>query len=445
MIGLILAGGSGTRLWPLSRELHPKQFLRFGSSDTLLQQTVKRASHHCEELVVVTGEAQYFMVKHQLEGLGIKDRNIIREPAGRNTAPAIALGCRFILDSYGDENILAMPSDHIMDSSFFQEAKKAEKHTDRYLCTFGVKPTHPSTGYGYIKLGERKDGGYLVERFLEKPDAKTAEELLRRGGYLWNSGIFLFRASLILEEFRAHLPEIHRHLTSVEGLLARYEELPTISIDHGIMEKTEKAVVLPFEKGWRDVGSWKSVYELLGKDERGNASKGDVLSMDTENSLIMGEDRLIAAIGLRDMVIVDTKDALLAAPKDRAEEVKEVVEKLRRENRSEAMVHTTVYRPWGYYTVLESGERYKVKRLTIYPKKAISYQMHYHRAEHWIVVKGTARITKEDTVVNVHENESIYVPKSTRHKVENPGKVELHIIEIQTGEYIEEDDIIRFD
>jgi mannose-1-phosphate guanylyltransferase/mannose-6-phosphate isomerase len=429
----------------MSRGLYAKQFLSFGSSRSLLQESVEKAARYCEDVMIVTSDAQYFLVKHQLEGFNIKDENILIEPVGKNTAPAIALGCRFIQGSYGDENVLVMPSDHIIDESFFKTAKKAEVHANKYLCTFGVKPTYPSTGYGYIKMGTKKGDGYLIEEFLEKPEVKKAERFVSSGDYLWNSGIFLFNVKKVLKEFKAHLPEIYKHLSSVDSFLKNYEGLPAISIDYGIMEKARDVMVFPFEKEWRDIGSWESVYELLEKDENHNVKKGDVLCLDTEDSLILGDDRLITTIGMKDMVLVDTKDALLIACKDNAEEVKKIVERLKKEKRNEAKLHTTVYRPWGYYTVLEKGGRYKVKRLTLYPKRSISLQTHHHRAEHWIVVKGTARITKEGEVILVHENESIYVPKSTKHKVENPGKVDLHIIEIQTGEYVEEDDIERFE
>ncbi len=445
MIALILAGGSGTRLWPLSRALFAKQFIGFDSDLSLLQETVKSAAQHTDDTVIVTNDAQYFLVKHQIESFGIDDENIIKEPIGKNTAPAIALGSKFIEEKYGDTNVLVMPSDHILDDSFFETAKKAEEFSSHYLCTFGVKPTFPSTGYGYIKLGEKKGGGYLADGFFEKPEREQAEKYLSSGEYLWNSGIFLFNIKRLFKEFKSYLPEIHSHLSSAEALLENYSKLPNTSIDFGIMEKSQSIMVFPFEKGWSDVGSWESVYSILEKDKDNNSIKGDVLTLDSKDSLIYGGDRLIAAIGIEGLVIVDTKDALLISQKRKAENVRKIVESLRKSNRPEASLHTTVYRPWGYYTLLESGHRYKVKRIAIYPGKSISLQLHHHRAEHWIVVKGTAKITKNGKVVHVHENESIYVPKSTRHRVQNEGKVDLQIIEIQTGEYVEEDDILRFD
>jgi mannose-1-phosphate guanylyltransferase/mannose-6-phosphate isomerase len=445
MIALILAGGSGTRLWPLSRSLYAKQFINFNSDISLLQETVKKAVKHCEDVVIVTNDSQYFLVKHQVQDFKVKDENILREPVGKNTAPAIALGCKFIEEKYGSNDVLVMPSDHIISDTFFKTAKKAEAHCKRYLCTFGVKPSFPSTGYGYIRLGKKQGEGYLADGFFEKPELKQAERYLSEGNYMWNSGIFLFNIKKLFEEFEKHLPEVHNHLSSMSELLENYKGLPSISIDFSVMEKAKDLMIFPFTEGWKDVGSWESVYELLEKDINSNAKKGEVLALDTKNSLIMGEDRLIATIGLRDLILVDTKDALLVADRSKAEDVKKIVKKLTEENRTEAALHSTVYRPWGYYTLFESGHRYKVKRIAIYPGKSISLQLHHHRAEHWIVVKGTARITKDGDVVTVHENESIYVPKSTEHRVENVGKVDLQIIEIQTGEYVEEDDIVRFD
>jgi mannose-1-phosphate guanylyltransferase/mannose-6-phosphate isomerase len=445
MIALILAGGSGTRLWPLSRALFAKQFISFDSELSLLQQTVKSAGQHADEIVIVTNDAQYFLVRHQVEKFGIDKENIITEPVGKNTAPAIALGSRFIEEKYGDNNVLVMPSDHILDDSFFETAKKAEEFCTKYICTFGVKPTFPSTGYGYIKLGEKSGTGYLAEGFFEKPELGQAKKYLSSGEYLWNSGIFLFNIKRMFKEFESNLPEIHSRLSSTRELLENYSDLPNTSIDFGIMEKSLDIMVFPFEKGWRDVGSWESVYSILKKDGDNNSIKGDVLALGSKDSLIYGDNRLIATIGINGLVIVDTKDALLVSQKTKAEDVKKIVEKLKKSNRAEAELHTTVYRPWGYYTLLESGYRYKVKRIAIYPGKSISLQLHHHRAEHWIVVKGTAKITKDGEVVLVHENESIYVPKSTRHRVKNEGKVDLQIIEIQTGEYVEEDDILRFD
>jgi len=444
MIATILAGGSGQRLWPISRERYPKQFLSINTDKSLLQEPVEGIPTSIEEIIVVTNKEQYFHVCYQLEDMGIGDDCILTEPMGRNTAPAIALACVYIKENFGDDTVLVLPSDHILSDKFFKILPAAKKLAKDCIVTFGITPTSPATGFGYIKLGEPLDNGFKVERFTEKPSRKKAEKFLKDGHYLWNSGIFLFQTSLMEEEFKTHLPAIHRYMTSSKVLLENYEKLPSISIDYGIIEKSARVAVIPFQGTWHDVGSWKGVYNILKKDGSGNAIRGDAINIDTSNSLIFGEERLITTIGLDNIAIVDTKDALLVADKSRTEEVRKIIDGLKKEKRSEYQEGITVYKPWGYYTVLENGERYKVKRLCIYPGKGISHQMHHHRAEHWIVVRGTAKVTKGDDVIFVHENESIYVPKSTPHRLENPGKVNLHIIETQTGEYLEEDDIIRF-
>jgi mannose-1-phosphate guanylyltransferase/mannose-6-phosphate isomerase len=441
---VVLAGGSGQRLWPISRERYPKQFLSINTKKSLLQATVERISRHMDDVLVVTNKDQYFHVRYQLEDIGLRDENILTEPIGKNTAPAIALASTYIKENFSDDNVLILPSDHILSEGFFKTVDDAKGLAEDYIVTFGIAPTSPATGYGYIKYSTAIGPGFKVKRFTEKPSLKKAKEFLQDGHYLWNSGIFLFQNSLMGEEFRTHLPVVHRYMASPKTLLENYRNLPAISIDYGIIEKSSRVAVMPFKGAWHDVGSWKSIYDILQKDGAGNAIHGDVVNIDTENSLIFGGDRLIATIGLDNIAIVDTKDALLVAGKSRTEEVKTVIEELKKEKRPEYREGTTVYKPWGYYTVLEDGERYKVKRLCIYPGKGISHQMHQHRAEHWIVVRGTAKVTKGDEVLFVHENESIYVPKSTAHRLENSGKVSLHIIETQTGEYLEEDDIIRF-
>lgn len=440
MKGVILAGGSGTRLWPLSRELYPKQFLCLTGEKSLLQQTVERTLKYLDEVIIVTNKNLYFQVWHQVKDLGISKDSILIEPTARSTAPAIALASVFL----GEGEMLVLPSDHIIGEDFYNLARKARPLAEKYLVTFGVKPSYPATGYGYIKPSKKLENGYEVERFIEKPSKKEATKLIKENCF-WNSGIFLFSIPLLIEEFMEHLPEIGQYLNSYEEMLQNYEKLPNISIDYGIMEKSKKVAVVPYAGKWLDIGSWESVYRVLEKDEKGNAVKGDVIALETEGSLIYGDRRIISAIGVKDMLIVDTEDALLVAKKEKSQEVKQVFEELRRKGRGECKLHRTVYKPWGYYTTLEENERYKVKRLCIYPGKSISLQMHFHRAEHWIVVKGTAKITKGEEVIYLHENESIYVPKTTKHRVENPGRVDLHIIEIQTGEYLGEDDIVRFE
>lgn len=445
MKAVILAGGSGKRLWPLSREEYPKQFLSIQGERSLLQETIERVSKFIDEIIVVTNERQYFHVLYQLEDMGLDSCFVLKEPEGKNTAPAIALATAFIMEKYGDDLVLVLPSDHVISDEFFKLAKKAESLASDHICTFGIDPTFPSTGYGYIKFGEKEGVGYKVEKFVEKPSFKKAEEYINDGHYLWNSGIFLYKASLLKKEFKKHLPDIHKYMESSEKLMANYKKLPRISIDYGIIEKSDKIAALKFQGKWQDIGSWNSVYDILEKDSKGNAVQGDAINIDTKNSLVFGDSRLVATIGLDDMTIIDTKDVLLVAKKDKSQDVKKIIEKLKEDGRMEYKLGTTVYKPWGYYTVLEEGDRYKVKRLALYPGKSISHQLHHHRAEHWIVVKGTAKVTKGEEEIFVHENESIYVPKSTKHRMENPGKVNLHIIETQTGEYIEEDDIIRLE
>ena len=447
MIVLILAGGSGTRLWPLSRELYPKQFLSVNSKSSLLRSTAELAREHADDLVVATNREHFFYVRDEIGDIVSRD-NIILEPCRRNTAPAIALASLFIAENYGDRSFLAMPSDHVLSREFFDAVAEAEPLAKEHLVTFGINPWHPATGYGYIKPGEALSPGYRVEKFIEKPSPEKAEQLLKEG-CLWNSGIFLLTPSVLMEEFKAHAPGIAGYMHSYKELLSNYDKLPEISIDYAIMERSSRSVVVPYRGEWRDIGNWKSVYEIMPKDAGKNAVKGEALLRETRNCLIYGGYRLIACLGVENLAIVDTKDALLVADKEKAEDVKWIAEELSAKGRSEARLHTTVHKPWGYYTLLEEGERYRVKRLCIYPGRSISLQRHHHRAEHWIVVRGTARVIKEENgklvEVFVHENESIYMPKSVKHRLENPGKVDLHLIEIQTGEYIEEDDIERFE
>ncbi len=438
---VVLAGGSGKRLWPVSRELYPKQFMSFDSK-SLLQQTVERAEKYAEDIYVVTNDAQYYYVKYQLEGR-VNEENILKEPVGRNTAPAIALSCKYIQETAGDGKVLVLPSDHLISDSFFDTVKKAEGCTER-ICLFGIKPSYPATGYGYIKAGKESGFGFEIEKFIEKPELELAGKLVAEG-CLWNSGIFLFDISAMMEEFESNLPELYTYMGSFKELLANYHNVPNISIDRGIIEKVKTASVFLFNGEWKDIGSWQSIYEVYGKDDKNNALRGKVTALDTEDCLIWSEDRLTAALGLKDIIVVSTRDALLVAHMTRAEDVKQLVEELKNKNYVEALQHTTVYRQWGYYTILEKGPMYKVKKLCIFPGSSISHQKHYHRAEHWIVVKGTAKVIKDGQEIFLHENESIYVSKSVTHSIENPGKIELHIIEVQTGEYIEEDDIVRIE
>jgi len=382
------------------------------------------------------------------------------EPCRRNTASAIALGVKYLLDveEIKDEVIFVVPSDHIVfpEEKLLNTFKLAETYARKgWIITFGVVPSRPETGYGYIEAGERIGKGFKVSKFHEKPDLDTAKLYLELGNFYWNSGMFAFSLRTILEEFRKHAPEIYDFITSTKNyadFVSKFSEMPDISIDYAVMEKTDKAVVLPLNVNWSDVGSWDSVYEVLDKDEDGNVKRGKVVSLDTKDSLIFSSKRLVSTIGVDDLLIVETDDVVLITKKGRSQDVKKLVSELKKNPDYANLVefHTTVFRPWGSYTELERGERYRIKRITVKPGEALSLQRHYHRSEHWIVVKGTAKVILEDGNGNlqeffVKENESIFVPKTRKHRLINPGKIDLEIIEVQVGEYVEEDDIERFE
>ncbi len=451
---MILAGGGGTRLWPLSRKNYPKQFLKIYNERSLLRQTADRLLRVVppEDLIVMSNNAYRFYVKTELGEVP----HMILEPECRNTAPAIALGMKYCREKLGctdEEVIFLSPSDHVIkpDDRFAHSMRKAGEVARRgHIVTFGVKPDKPETGYGYLKGGTLlEDMGedslcLRVEQFTEKPDSAVAERYFRDGSYFWNSGMFAFSIGTMEEEMRRHVPEIGGMLDlDYEDLLERFERMPDISIDYAVVERSDRVVVLPFDAYWNDIGSWDSLYEVMEKDGNGNVTSGDVLALETRGSLILGSKRQISTIGIEDCLIVETSDALLVAKRGNAQKVKEVVTTLRRNTRTEAEEHVTTHRPWGTYTVLENGPRYKIKRIMVKPGEQLSLQMHYHRSEHWVVVRGTAKVTIGDTEVFVHENESAYVPKSTLHRLENPGKVPLEIIEVQNGEYVGEDDIVR--
>lgn len=461
---IVLAGGSGTRLWPLSRKNFPKQFLKLklskdGQSESFFQKTLKRILLFPDpEIFVVTNENYKFYISSQIEeiisSLDMKPNiEIILEPAQKNTAPAIALALRYALDKgiSQDEAFLVCPSDHLIypDIEFLSYINIAEKIAkDGYMITFGIVPKKPETGFGYIKVREYEGikDFYKVEKFVEKPDINTANKYIKEGCYYWNSGMFAFTANSIIEEFRHQIPQLANLFDiSLQSAIDNFIKLPDISIDYAVMEKTKKAVLVPFNIFWSDIGSWESLYDVLDKDEHGNAINADSVNINTKNTLIIGNKRLITTIGLEDSIIVETEDALLIAKKGECQKVKDIVNILSEKHLSQVEEHVTSYRPWGSFTLLEKGVRYKIKRITVNPGASLSLQMHYHRSEHWIVVKGTAKVIIGDKEIYVHENESVYVPKSTLHRLENPGKVILEIIEVQVGEYVEEDDIKRFD
>lgn len=446
---IILAGGTGTRLWPLSRTEYPKQFLKLGNHQTLFHQTFLRALKltRASDIFVLTNPSYAHMIKGEMD-----ESQILFEPAQRNTAPAIAYALKYLMEKEGgkkDEVLFISPSDHVMDSEtgFCEAVQRAEMAArNGAIVTFGIKPSCAEVGYGYIEAGEDLEGIYRVNRFVEKPDLKTAEKYVESGDYFWNSGMFVFQIGTMLEELKAHSPEIFSFMQQPWDLfLESFEKMPEISIDYAVMEKTERAVVLPLSLSWSDVGSWDKVYDLLPKDAYQNAKVGQIVDIDTKNSLIFGDQRLIATMGVENMVIVETSDAIFIGKKEESQRIKEMIVQLKMRARKEVKEHVTTHRPWGTFTVLDVGARYKIKKIAVYAGQTLSLQFHHHRSEHWVIVKGTAKVTIGDQETFVHENESIYVPKGALHRVHNPGKIPLEIIETQVGEYLGEDDIIRLE
>ncbi|MCG6202399.1 mannose-1-phosphate guanylyltransferase/mannose-6-phosphate isomerase [Psychromonas antarctica] len=460
---VIMAGGTGSRLWPLSRELYPKQFLTVTGNESMLQQTVARLSgiEHVAP-VLICNEEHRFIAAEQMRLGGYEHGGIILEPVGRNTAPAIALAALQAVNNAIDGEdpvLLVLAADHIIENeqAFKATVEKALPFAEKgQLVTFGIVPTAPETGYGYIKSGSQDGDAFSVSEFVEKPDLATAEEYLASGNYYWNSGMFLFKASRYLEELQKFAPDMldvckraiatpSQDVEFIRVDKAIFATCPDNSIDYAVMEKTNLAMMVPMDAGWSDVGSFSALWEVSAKDENNNLIKGDVITVDSTNNYIYAENKLVTTVGVDNLVIVETKDAILVASKDKVQDVKEIVNQLKAAGRTEHKLHREVYRPWGKYDSIDAGQRDHVKRITVKPGEKLSIQKHHHRAEHWIVVSGTASVLNGDKTILVTENESTYIPLGTIHALENPGKIPLEMIEVQTGSYLGEDDIVRFE
>ena len=467
IVPVILCGGSGTRLWPMSRELYPKQLLSLVGEQSLLQATLSRLEgiSDLDDPILVCNEEHRFMVAEQLRQSGIEPKGIILEPVGRNTGPAAAVSALMAAEKGNDPTLLVLPADHIIQrpEAFQQAVGIAQQASESGgLITFGVVPDRPETGFGYIKveglnkaLGSNEPVILPVLEFVEKPDAPRAKEYLESGRYFWNSGMFMFKASRYLEELESVAPDMVRHCRAAYGQGSKdldffrleaesFRACPKDSIDYAVMEKTRSSQVVPLNAGWNDVGSWSALWEIDERDEHGNVCKGDVLVHDASECYLASNNRLLVGIGLKGVVVVETTDAVLVADMHKDQEVKAVVEALKSRDRGEVTVHRRVYRPWGSYENVDAGERFQVKRIIVNPGSVLSLQMHHHRAEHWVVVRGTARIVQGDKEYVLSEDQSTYIPLGTLHRLENPGKIPLELIEVQTGSYLGEDDIIRY-
>jgi mannose-1-phosphate guanylyltransferase/mannose-6-phosphate isomerase len=461
---VILAGGSGTRLWPLSRQHYPKQLLKLFGDKTMLQQTLMRLDGlpNLASPVVVCNVEHRFMVAEQLNEIGISDSVILLEPSARNTAPALTLAALQARELETNPTLLVLSADHmIYDVNAFQSAVKTAiiMADQNRLVTFGVQPTHPETGYGYIKTDQMSsniEGSFFVEKFVEKPDLKTAEEYIKAGGYYWNSGMFVFKTDTFLKELQIHSPAIVtaaenawtksvRDLDFIRVNKEAFAAAPNISIDYALMEKSANVVCVPLNAGWSDVGDWKSFWDVSQKDNSGNSFIGDSIDVDSTNTLVFSHDKLVATLGLDNVMIINTPDAVLVADKSQAQHVKAIIAQIQEQKRSEHLQHREIYRPWGCYDAIDSGDRYQVNRIRVKAGASLSLQLHYHRAEHWIVVKGTALVQKGDEVLFLSENESTYIPVGVKHRLSNPGKIPLEIVEVQSGSYLEEDDVIRYE
>ncbi|WP_286670287.1 mannose-1-phosphate guanylyltransferase/mannose-6-phosphate isomerase [Shewanella acanthi] len=468
LVPIIMAGGTGSRLWPLSRDLYPKQFLKLTGDESMLEQTVTRLQglEH-QDPILICNEEHRFIAAEQMRLGGFSHSGIILEPVGRNTAPAIALAALQALKQFEanpkneEPMLLVLAADHVIkdEAAFCESIEKAVPFAQAdKLVTFGIVPITPETGYGYIKRGEVQgdNAGFRVAQFVEKPNLATAQDYLASGEYYWNSGMFLFKASTYLAELKAHRPdmfsaceqamaETQADLDFIRVDKAAFEACPDDSIDYAVMEKTTQAVVVAMDCGWSDVGSWSALWEVSDKDEYGNACRGDVINLNTRNTYVHATEKLVTTIGLDDLVIVETKDAILVAKQSEVQQVKKIVDQLKIEERREWQHHREVYRPWGKYDSIDNGDRFQVKRITVKPGEKLSIQMHHHRAEHWIIVTGTAKVTNGDKELLLTENQSTYIPVGVIHALENPGKVPLELIEVQSGSYLGEDDIVRFE
>ncbi|EOV4648268.1 mannose-1-phosphate guanylyltransferase/mannose-6-phosphate isomerase [Vibrio parahaemolyticus] len=456
---VIMAGGTGSRLWPMSRALHPKQFLRLTSEYSMLQETALRVGGVTQQNnIVICNEDHRFLAAEQLREI---DRlgNIILEPVGKNTAPAIALAAFQLSQTDPEALMLVLAADHVIQDrlAFEKSVLVAQLAAEKgKMVTFGIVPTHAETGYGYIRRGGKVDEGFEVEQFVEKPSKELALQYVDAGDYYWNSGMFMFKASRYLEELKLHRPDIYsvceQAMKTTTGDLDFtrisediFNECPSDSIDYAVMEKTQDAVVIPLDAQWSDVGAWSALWDISEKDSAGNVLKGDVIVHNSTNSYFNAEQKMIAAVGVDNLVVIETKDAVLVANKDQVQDVKEIVEHLKSNGRTEHHIHREVYRPWGKYDSIDYGERDQVKRITVNPGEKLSIQMHHHRSEHWIVVAGTAKVTNGEQTILVSEDQSTYIPLGTIHALENPGKILLEMIEVQTGSYLGEDDIVRFE
>ncbi len=471
LVPILLSGGAGTRLWPVSRESHPKPFMQLADGQSLLQKTFVRAARlsGVDTVMTVTNREYFFKTRDDYEKLG-KDAAVnkpfLLEPLGRNTAPAVALSALWVSSQWGDNAVmLVLAADHLIedDVAFGKAVALAQGLAESgMLVTFGVKPTGPETGYGYIECGEpfNSGGGYQVARFVEKPPLEKAEQYVASGRYFWNSGIFCFSAGTILAELKKYSPRVYEsaHACWAQTLAHKrgdgatleidgdtFAHMPDLSIDYAVMEKSDRVSMVPAEFSWSDIGSWSAFSGLVRPDEAGNRVTGEAVLVDAENTYIRSDGRVVAAVGTRNLIIIDTPDALLVADRDRTQDVKKVVEQLKLKDHDSYKVHRTVARPWGTYTVLEEGDRFKIKRIVVKPGGILSLQMHHHRSEHWIVVSGMAKVVRDEDSYFVNVNESTFIPAGRKHRVENPGLLELVMIEVQSGDYLGEDDIVRFE